>query len=121
MGSKFYNRVSNWMNLDVTSSRFYNTLFEYDPHLKYDLILASEFYMYILPKDIENVISKISKLGENHFVNLDWWPPLYVHEKSKWYFRHDYPHLYMKNGLVNRVILNIPEVNQSLFHYSRSI
>ena len=71
---ELYNRVSSWMNLDVTSSKFDKTFFEYDPYRKYDLILATELYMYILPKDIENLIFKVSKLGKNHFVYLDWWP-----------------------------------------------
>jgi hypothetical protein len=119
LGPKFYDKVSNWMNLDVTSSRFDKTFFGYDPHRKYDLILASELYMYILPKDIGDLISKVSKLGEHHFVSLDWWPPFQVDVQKDWYFRHDYPCLYEKNGLVKQVVLKLPGINQALFHYTK--
>jgi hypothetical protein len=57
---------------------------------------------YILPKDIENLIFKVSKLGKNHFVNLDWWPLSPGDAQEDWYFRHTYPNLYKKMTWLNK-------------------
>lgn len=57
---------------------------------------------YILPKDIENLIFKVSKLGKNHFVYLDWWPLSPGDAQEDWYFRHTYPNLYKKMTWLNK-------------------
>lgn len=109
---------TNWLNLDITSKEFDlwsigNT---------YDLILASEVFMHILPKDIENVISKLAKLlnDKGHIINIDWSYPSPELDKSEWCFIHDYDRLYRSsNGLVPIGHVSMPSIKQGLYHYAR--
>jgi phospholipid N-methyltransferase len=109
----------NWLNLDITSKEF-DLIFDSNDHTRrYDLILASEVFMHILPKDIDSVISKVSKLlnDKGHIINIDWSYSSKELDKSEWCFIHDYDKLYSNNGLVPIGHVSMPSIKQGLYHY----
>ena len=40
---------------------------------KYDLVIASEVLMHIVPSEINNVIRKLVDISNKHIVNVDWY------------------------------------------------
>ncbi len=84
--------------------------------MKYDMVLLSEVLMHILPKDIDNVVSKCSKLLNDNgcIINIDW---ASSPEPSEWCFIHPYDQLYRNNGLQPIFITDINK--QKLFCYGK--
>lgn len=99
-------------NLDITSNEFDKQL----GHKRYDMVVLSEILMHILPKDIDNVISKCSKLLNDNgcIINIDW---ANSSEPSEWCFIHPYDELYRNNGLQPIFITDINK--QKLFCYGK--
>jgi len=92
---------------------------------KYDLVLASEVLMHILPSDINEVIRKLVELSKKHIVNIDWYEERTPKKIAPHNFIHRYQEIY--NDLTSiRKINQIPIVktglllktfvNQSIFH-----
>lgn len=109
-----------WMCLSITPlcgdiMEVDKILDEQDPAIprKYDLILASEVFMHIKPKDISVLLGKLSKIGKE-IINIDWY---YENRKSNWCFIHPYHQLYLSHGaeLVNKIPMKI--IQQCLLHY----
>lgn len=107
MGDDFFK--TSWLNLDITSKEFEI----WSVGHRYDLILASEVFMHIKPEDIENVI-KILRNITTDIVNIDW---NFDYAKSNWCFIHDYEKLYESVGARKVNIIDMKNIQQSLFHY----
>lgn len=101
--------------LDITDYEEFDKWFQGS---KFDLILFSEVLMHILPKDIDNVISRCSKLlnDDGLIINIDW---ASSHEPSEWCFIHPYDELYRKNGLQPVFIRDMVEIKQKIFCYGK--
>jgi len=69
---------------------------------KYDLVIASEVLMHVLPSEIEKVMIKLVNLSNHHIVNIDW------HEKEK--PRRVAPHNFMHE--YEKIYRNIPSVTE---------
>ena len=100
----------SWTDMDITTPLF-DIAFS---HMQYDLILASEVFMHIKPKDIDSLISKLSKIGKQ-IINIDW--TFNPDPNAGWYFIHDYEALYSKYGAHRISRVDMKRIQQSLFHY----
>jgi len=93
---------------------------------KYDLVMASEVLMHVLPSEIEDVIRKLVSMSNEHVVNIDWYeepPPTKVAPHN---FIHQYEKIYVNLSQVINVYripimkkgswLKSVDTKQSLFH-----
>ena len=69
---------------------------------KYDLVIASEVLMHVLPSEIERVMIKLVNLSNHHIVNIDWREK----EKPRRVAPHNFMHEYEK------IYRNIPSVTE---------
>jgi SAM-dependent methyltransferase len=69
---------------------------------KYDLVIASEVLMHVLPSEIEKVMIKLVNMSNHHIVNIDW----YEKEKPRRVAPHNFMHEYEK------IYRNIPSVTE---------
>jgi 2-polyprenyl-3-methyl-5-hydroxy-6-metoxy-1,4-benzoquinol methylase len=67
---------------------------------KYDLVIASEVLMHVLPSEIEKVMIKLVNMSNHHVINIDW----YEREKPRKMAPHNFIHEYEK------IYRNIPSV-----------
>jgi trans-aconitate methyltransferase len=67
---------------------------------KYDLVMASEVLMHILPSEIEEVMRKVVSMSNQHIVNIDWYEQQPPSKAAPHNFIHQYEILYR----------NMPEV-----------
>lgn len=92
---------------------------------KYDLVLASEVLMHVLPSDIERVIGKLVNMSSKHVIDID----AYVEKVPKNLAPHNFIHRYEKifrqfrqvKGVVRipiskKGLLFKHDTNQSIFH-----
>ena len=57
---------------------------------KYDLVIAAEVLMHILPEEIRDVMHKLVKSSNKHVLNIDW----YEEQRSKKAASHNFIHPY---------------------------
>ena len=67
---------------------------------EYDLVMASEVLMHILPSEIAEVMSKLISMSSEHVVNIDWYEQQPPSKAAPHNFIHQYEKLYR----------NMPEV-----------
>ncbi len=90
---------------------------------RYDLVIASEVLMHVLPSEIGQVVAKLVGMSRHHVVNIDWYE-----EKPRagapHNFIHDYEAAY-RNALQVASIERVPvakggmfglDAKQSIFH-----
>jgi SAM-dependent methyltransferase len=94
---------------------------------KYDLVIASEVLMHVLPSEINEVISKLVNLSDKHIVNIDWYEEQTPKRVAPHNFIHNYEEIYKNIPSITRVI-RIPiekkkgllsskiDAKQSIFH-----
>ena len=95
---------------------------------RYDLVLAAEVLLHILPSEIKNVISKLVNLSNRHVINVD-----YYQENMTQLAPHNFLHQYEK---IYKEIPSVVEVKrlaikksgvfgfdtkQSIFHVTRDV
>ena len=95
-------------------------------HKKYDLVIAAEVLMHVLPVDIKDVIQKLVKSSNKHVVNIDWYEKQKPKKAAPHNFIHPYEIIYKELPEVKHIsrvpiakrdswLRNI-ETKQSLFH-----
>lgn len=92
---------------------------------KYDLVLASEVLMHVLPSDIERVIGKLVDMSSRHVIDIDWYEEKLPRDVAPHNFVHQYEKIYRQFRKVKEVI-RIPitkkglvfkhDTKQSIFH-----
>ena len=95
---------------------------------QYDLVIASEVLMHILPSEIVGVIRKLVKMSNKHVVNIDWYEEQTPKKVAPHNFIHQYEKIYKDLPSVVQVY-RIPivkkkeafslfklDVKQSIFH-----
>jgi len=95
-------------------------------HKKYDLVLASEVLMHVLPSEIEEVIRKLVSMSNEHVVNIDWYEEQPATKAASHNFIHQYEKMYVNLSQVSNVYripimkkgtwLKSVDTKQSLFH-----
>lgn len=85
----------------------------------YDLVLAVEVFMHVVPQDLDESISKLGELGCKHLVSVDWQT---ADSKTDTVgipdpinFPHDYAEIY-RRLFGNYTEMPIPESKQSMFY-----
>ena len=97
----------------------------YDSNKKYDLVIASEVLMHVLPSEIEVVIQKMVNLSDQYVCNIDWFEDRIPNKAESFNFIHPYEKIYgnissidnvyrvpliKKNGFMSKI-----DVKQSIF------
>lgn len=93
---------------------------------KYDLVLASEVLMHILPSEIDEVMRKLVTISKNHVINIDWYEEQAPKKAAPHNFVHQYENIYKNMSSVTDVYripivkkgswLKSIDTKQSLFH-----
>ena len=69
---------------------------------KYDLVIASEVLMHILPYEIEEVMRKLVSISNEHVVNIDWYEQQAPSKAAPHNFIHQYEKIYRNmTGILN--------------------
>ena len=93
---------------------------------QYDLVVASEVLMHILPSEIAEVMSKLISMSNEHIVNIDWYEQQPPSKAAPHNFIHQYEKIYRNIPGVSNVYrvpimkkgswLKSVETKQCLFH-----
>ena len=70
---------------------------------KYDLVMASEVLMHVLPSEIEEVIRKLVSMSNEHVVNIDWYERPTPNKAAPHNFIHQYEKIYVNLPMVRNV------------------
>jgi SAM-dependent methyltransferase len=92
---------------------------------KYDLVIAPEVLLHILPSEIKEVISKLVNWSDKHVVNIDWYEESTPSKVAPHNFIHEYERIYRDLPAVSQVVripivrkglLSKLDTKQSIFH-----
>jgi SAM-dependent methyltransferase len=92
---------------------------------KYDLVIASEVFMHVLPSEINEVIRKLINYSSEHVCNIDWYEEKTPRKAESFNFIHHYEKIYQDIPLVREVhripivkkgLLSKVNTKQSIFH-----
>lgn len=94
-------------------------------HKTYDLVLAVEVLMHIVPREIDHVIAKLADLSGMHVVNVDYFEQQQPEHLASHNFIHPYEATYRRLSsvrsvtrvpIVRRRVLSALDSKQSIFH-----
>jgi SAM-dependent methyltransferase len=95
---------------------------------KYDLVIASEVLLHVLPSEINEVVSKLVNMSNRHVVNIDWYEEKKPKNVAPHNFIHNYEEIYKSIPSINcvnripiekkkRSLLSFQlDTKQSIFH-----
>jgi SAM-dependent methyltransferase len=78
---------------------------------KYDLVIAPEVLLHILPSEIKDVIARLEGWSKRNIVNIDWYVP---RKAAPHNFIHQYEQIYSQMPRVARVT-RIPIIKSGMF------
>lgn len=81
---------------------------------KYDLVIAPEVLLHILPSEIKAVTAKMAVWSRRNIVNIDWYEDIPPPRVAPHNFIHEYEKIYREIPNVTQVI-RIPIVKKGLF------
>src|SRR5205823_4468691 len=61
---------------------------------KFDLVIASEVLLHILPAEINEVVNKLINISNKHVVNIDWYEEQTPKRVAPHNFIHNYEQIY---------------------------
>jgi SAM-dependent methyltransferase len=94
----------------------------------YDLVLASEVLLHILPSEIQKVVYQLTEMSNRHIINVDWYEDEVPKKVAPHNFIHRYEEIYSRIPTVKRVrripilkkgVLSKLDTKQSIFHASK--
>ena len=92
---------------------------------KYDLVLACEVLLHVLPSEIRQVMNQLTEMSNKHIINVDWYEEELPKKIAPHNFIHHYEEIYAKIPsvkLVHRIpivkkgMLSKLDTKQSIFH-----
>jgi len=95
---------------------------------KYDLVLACEVLLHVLPSEIHQVVYQLTEMSNKHIINVDWYEEKAPKKIAPHNFIHRYEEIYASIPSVKRVrripivkngILSKLDTKQSIFHASK--
>jgi len=70
---------------------------------KYDLVIASEVLLHVLPSEIKEVVNKLVNMSNKHVVNIDWYEEQTPKNVAPHNFIHNYEEIYKGIPSITRV------------------
>lgn len=86
----------------------------FNSNKKYDLVIASEVLMHVLPSEIETVIQKLVSLSNKYICNIDWFEDKIPKRAESFNFIHPYEKIYRNIPYISEVY-RIPIVKKKGF------
>ncbi len=92
---------------------------------KYDLVIAPEVLLHILPSEIKEVIAKLVRWSRKNIVNIDWYEDIPPQKAAPHNFIHPYEKIYreiphvsqvIRTPIVKKGLLSGIDTKQSIFH-----
>jgi SAM-dependent methyltransferase len=92
---------------------------------KYDLVIAPEVLLHILPSEIKGVLVKMVGWSKKNVVNIDWYEDVAPRKVAPHNFIHEYEKLYrdipgvskiIRTPIVRKGLLSGIDTKQSIFH-----
>jgi cyclopropane fatty-acyl-phospholipid synthase-like methyltransferase len=81
---------------------------------KYDLVIAPEVLLHILPSEIKDVIARLEGWSKRNIVNIDWYEEEVPRKAAPHNFIHQYEEIYRQMPRVER-ITRIPIIKSRMF------
>lgn len=81
---------------------------------KYDLVIAPEVLLHILPSEIKDVIARLEGWSKRNIVNIDWYEEVIPRKAAPHNFIHQYEEIYRQMPIVARVT-RIPIIKSGMF------
>ena len=81
---------------------------------KYDLVIAPEVLLHILPSEIKDVIARLEGWSKRNIVNIDWYEEEVPRKAAPHNFIHQYEAIYRQMPRVARVT-RIPIIKSGMF------
>jgi putative sugar O-methyltransferase len=81
---------------------------------KYDLVIAPEVLLHILPSEIKDVIARLEGWSKRNIVNIDWYEEEVPRKAAPHNFIHQYEEIYRQMPRVVR-ITRIPIIKSGMF------
>jgi ubiquinone/menaquinone biosynthesis C-methylase UbiE len=81
---------------------------------KYDLVIAPEVLLHILPSEIKDVIARLERWSKRNIVNIDWYEEEVPRKAAPHNFIHQYEEIYRQMPRVARII-RIPIIKSGMF------
>jgi len=102
------------VNFEVT------TIQDFKSEKKYDLVFGFAVFMHVPPNDIQNVISILTSITNDHLVNCDWDDEETPKVKlANFCFVHDYKRIFDANPLIkntNKITMVEEPQHSSIYH-----
>jgi SAM-dependent methyltransferase len=95
---------------------------------RYDLVLACEVLLHVLPSEIQQVMRQLTEMSNKHIINVDWYEEELPKKIAPHNFIHRYEEIYANIPSVKRVnripivkkgMLSKLDTKQSIFHASK--
>lgn len=96
-----------------------------DSDQKYDLVLACEVLLHVLPSEIESVMQLLTEMSNKHIVNVDWYeeetpkkvaPHNFIHQYEKLYKSIPYVKQVYRIPIIKKGLISKLDTKQSIFH-----
>ena len=81
---------------------------------KYDLVIAPEVLLHILPSEIKDVIARLEGWSKRNIINIDWYEEVVPRKAAPHNFIHQYDEIYRQIPRVAR-ITRIPIIRSGMF------
>jgi SAM-dependent methyltransferase len=81
---------------------------------KYDLVIAPEVLLHILPSEIKDVILRLEGWSKRNIVNIDWYEEVVPRKAAPHNFIHQYAEIYRQMPRIARVT-RIPIIKSGMF------
>jgi SAM-dependent methyltransferase len=95
---------------------------------RYDLVLACEVLLHVLPSEIQQVVYQLTEMSNKHIINVDWYEEEEPKKIAPHNFIHQYEEIYasipsikqvQRIPIVKKGILSKLDTKQSIFHASK--
>ncbi len=96
-----------------------STIQDFKSEKKFDLVLSVEVLLHILPRDIDQIITKMVNLSKRDIINLDWYEKIIPPKIEPHNFIHQYPKLYSNTQMIQTIKQYSINNKQSIFHAQR--
>jgi SAM-dependent methyltransferase len=92
---------------------------------KYDLVIAPEVLLHILPSEIKDVIARLEGWSKRNIVNIDWYEEEVPRKAAPHNFIHQYEEIYRqmprvaritRTPIIKRGMFSKIDTKQSIFH-----